>query len=67
MAKKYVNDCENVIFPFGSGAPVCLRVFEQTKDRKDLLKCDMRGCKFYKAKISLEKEETKNEDQTGSN
>ena len=49
MARKYVNDCENVIFPFGAGAPVCLRVFEQTRDRKDLLKCDMRGCKYYKA------------------
>ena len=45
--KLYKCECEHCIFPFGNGAPVCIRKYEQTKDRKDLLQCIEKGCKHY--------------------
>lgn len=56
MIKLYKCDCEFAIFPFGSGAPVCIRVMQQTKDRKDLRQCTEKGCKYYRNKNHVTEE-----------
>jgi hypothetical protein len=58
MIKLHKCECEFAIFPFGSGTPVCIRVMQQTRDRKDLRQCTEKGCKYYH-KINNGKEEKK--------
>lgn len=48
MIKQHQCECEYCLFPWGKGAPVCARVFFQTKNRKDLMQCVEKGCKYYK-------------------
>ena len=57
--KRHHCTCEYAIFPFGKGAPVCLRKMEQTGKRSDLVQCNEKGCEFYKSR-----EEQKNDRQT---
>lgn len=45
--KLYKCECEYVLFPFGDYAPVCGRIYFQTKERKDLVQCIEKGCKYY--------------------
>ena len=54
--KKLTIDCEHVIFPFGSSAPVCLEDVERTKDTKDLKQCIMQKCPKFKTKEDPKKE-----------
>ncbi len=54
--KLHKCDCEFAIFPFGNYAPICIRVMEQTKDRKDLIQCNEQGCKWYKKRGRNENE-----------
>lgn len=45
--KLYKCNCVYCIFPFGNGAPVCMRIYEQTANRNDLRQCTEKGCKYY--------------------
>lgn len=47
MIKLYKCNCKYCIYPFGNGAPVCIRIMEQTRNRKDMIQCTEKGCKFY--------------------
>lgn len=46
--KKYHCDCIYCLYPFGNGAPVCIRIMNETKNTKDMRKCVEKGCKYYK-------------------
>ena len=52
--KLYKCNCEFAIFPFGNGAPVCIRKMIETKDKKDIKQCTEKNCKYYKPKRSVE-------------
>ena len=51
--KLYKCECVYCIFPFGNGAPVCIRNYEKTGERKDLMQCTEKGCQHYIKKTSL--------------
>lgn len=55
--KRHKCECDHCIFPFGSGAPVCMRQMEITGDRKDLMQCNEIGCKHYERRCRNEKED----------
>jgi hypothetical protein len=57
--KLFKCDCINAVFPFGSGAPICIRLMEKTGKREDLRQCKKNGCKHYVPKNNTEKEEPK--------
>lgn len=57
--KKLVIDCDSVIYPFGSGMPICLEGVERTMNTKDLKPCVMQQCPRFKKKVqSDEKKRT---------
>ena len=47
--KRFKVECEHVMFPFGDGAPVCVRKYIETAQFSDLRPCDHILCEIYKS------------------
>ena len=43
--KMYKCECENTVFPFGNGLPMCIKDY---KEERELKPCIDKGCAFYK-------------------
>lgn len=51
--KKYVCQCVYCMYPFGPGAPVCVRERLVNKDSNaPLYQCTEKGCKHYETLLS---------------
>ncbi len=47
--KRFKVECEHVMFPFGDGAPVCVKEYVKTARFDDLRPCDHKHCDIYKS------------------
>lgn len=59
--KRFQVECEHVVFPFGAGAPACVKKYIETARFEDLRPCDHKNCKIYQENEA--KKETKKENQ----